>query len=307
MDDGQLFLSPRQSFEAWSQEVENTAAPWLPLEVEAARAIRLHISDIRVKILNELQARAASLSRLNTELTRSNDELDSFAYVASHDLKEPLRGIHNYSIFLLEDYAEILDEEGVSKLKTLVRLSERMEALIDSLLQMSRIGRLDLELQPTNMNHLVGEVIELLHPRLEQTNTKVEVRGTLPTVQADPTRLREVLNNLLTNALKYSDKTERRIVVGEADPGKTGVRGGTNSVDYYVFYVQDNGIGIDPRHHDTIFRIFRRLHAQDKYGGGTGAGLAIAKKMIEKHGGELWVESVVGQGATFYFSILKII
>jgi chemotaxis family two-component system sensor kinase Cph1 len=307
MDDGQLFLSPRQSFAAWSQEVENTAAPWLPLEVEAARAIRLHISDIRVKILNELQARAASLSRLNTELTRSNDELDSFAYVASHDLKEPLRGIHNYSIFLLEDYADLLDEEGVSKLKTLVRLSERMEALIDSLLQMSRIGRLDLELQPTDMNQLVGEVIELLHPRLEQTNTKVEVRGPLPTVQADPTRLREVLNNLLTNALKYSDKLDRRVTIGEAEPGKAGIRGAGNSEDYYVFYVQDNGIGIDLRHHETIFRIFRRLHSQEKYGGGTGAGLAIAKKMIEKHGGELWVESVLGEGATFYFSILKII
>jgi chemotaxis family two-component system sensor kinase Cph1 len=307
MDDGQLFISPRQSFAAWSQEVENTAAPWLPLEVEAARAIRLHIADIRVKILNELQARATSLSRLNTELARSNDELDSFAYIASHDLKEPLRGIYNYSVFLLEDYAELLDEEGVSKLQTLVRLSQRMESLIDSLLQLSRIGRLDLELQPTNLNQLVGEAIELLQPRLEQTRTTVEVRGPLPTVQADPTRLREVLNNLLSNALKYSNKTERHVVIGEAEPGKSGVLGATNPSDYYVFYVRDNGIGIDARHHETIFRIFRRLHAQDKYGGGTGAGLAIAKKMIEKHGGELWVESVLGEGATFYFSILKFI
>jgi chemotaxis family two-component system sensor kinase Cph1 len=140
MEDGQVFLSPRESFAAWAQTVENTAAPWQPLEIEAAKEIRLHIADVRIKAFNELQARAASLSRLNTELARSNDELDSFAYVASHDLKEPLRGIHNYSIFLLEDYAELLDEEGVSKLKTLVRLSQRMEALIDSLLQMSRIG-----------------------------------------------------------------------------------------------------------------------------------------------------------------------
>ncbi len=307
MEDGQLFLSPRQSFAAWSQEVENTATPWLPLEVEAARAIRLHISDIRVKILNELQARAASLSRLNTELARSNDELDSFAYIASHDLKEPLRGIHNYSVFLLEDYAELLDEEGVSKLQTLVRLSQRMESLIDSLLQLSRIGRLDLELQPTDMNQLVAEVIELLQPRIEQTHTTVEVRGPLPTIPADPTRLREVLNNLLSNALKYSNKPERLVVFGEAEPGKAGVRGAAHAANYHVFYVQDNGIGIDPRHHDTIFRIFRRLHAQDKYGGGTGAGLAIAKKMIEKHGGELWVESVLGEGATFYFSIPKAI
>jgi signal transduction histidine kinase len=155
------------------------------------------------------------------------------------------------------------------------------------------------------MNQLVGEVIELLHPRLEQTHTTVEVRGPLPTVQADPTRLREVLNNLLSNAIKYNDKPGRRVIIGEAGPEKTGAHYAANPADYYVFYVQDNGIGINPRHHDTIFRIFRRLHAQDKYGGGTGAGLAIAKKMIEKHGGELWVESALGEGAIFYFSILK--
>ncbi|RZK15502.1 MAG: cyanobacterial phytochrome A, partial [Hymenobacter sp.] len=285
--------------------VENTAAPWQPLELEAAREIRLRISDIRVKLLNELQARAASLSRLNTELARSNDELDSFAYVASHDLKEPLRGIHNYSVFLLEDYAELLDADGVSKLQTLVRLSQRMEALIDSLLLLSRIGRLDLEVQPTDLNELVARVLELLHPRLEQTHTTVEVRGPLPTILADATRLSEVFNNLISNAIKYSDKPERRIIIGEAPAGTAGGRGAANPSDYYVFYVQDNGIGIEPRHHETIFRIFRRLHAQDKFGGGTGAGLAIAKKMIEKHGGEIWVESVVGQGSTFYFSVLK--
>ena len=305
MEDGQLFLSPRQSFAAWAEEVEDTAAPWQPLELAAAREIRLHISDIRVKMLNELQARAASLSRLNIELARSNDELDSFAYVASHDLKEPLRGIHNYSVFLLEDYAELLDADGVNKLQTLVRLSQRMEALIDSLLLLSRIGRLDLDAHPTDMNQLVGEVLDLLHARLDQTHTTVEVRGPLPTIMADATRLSEVFNNLITNAIKYTDKPEGRIIIGEAPAGTVGVRGTANPADYHVFYVQDNGIGIAPRHHDSIFRIFRRLHAQDKFGGGTGAGLAIAKKMIEKHDGEIWVESVVGQGSTFYFSILK--
>ncbi|RZK14804.1 MAG: cyanobacterial phytochrome A, partial [Hymenobacter sp.] len=298
-------IAPRQSFAAWSQEVESTAAPWQLLELKAAREIRLHISDIRVKMLNELQARAASLNRLNTELARSNDELDSFAYVASHDLKEPLRGIHNYSVFLLEDYAELLDADGVGKLQTLVRLSQRMEALIDSLLLMSRIGRLDLDVAPTDLNKLVGEVLDLLHPRLEQTHTTVEVRGPLPTVLADATRLSEVFNNLISNALKYSNKPQPHLTIGEAPVGTAGVRGAANPAAYHVFYVQDNGIGIDPRHYESIFRIFRRLHAQDKFGGGTGVGLAIAKKMIEKHGGEIWVESVVGEGSTFYFSIPK--
>jgi signal transduction histidine kinase len=131
------------------------------------------------------------------------------------------------------------------------------------------------------------------------------VRGSLPTINADATRLREVINNLLTNAMKYNNTPAPHVVVGEAPADKMGPRGAVNPDQYHVFYVQDNGIGIDTKHHDTIFRIFRRLHAHDKFGGGTGAGLAIAKKMIEKHGGELWVESVIGRGATFYFSIPK--
>ena len=305
MEDGQLLLSPRQSFESWKQNVENTAAPWLPLEVQAAEDIRLHIAALRVKLFHELQARAASLTRLNAELTRSNDELDSFAYVASHDLKEPLRGIHNYAVFLLEDYAAQLDADGVQKLQTLVRLSERMESLIDSLLQLSRVGRLDLEVQPVAVGEVVAEVLDLLGPRLEQTHTTVEVRGMLPTIEADPVRLREVFNNLISNATKYNDKPEKQISIGQAPGEKIGAHGTGNPADYYIFYVQDNGIGIDPKHYEAIFRIFRRLHAPDKYGGGTGAGLAIVKKMVEKHGGQLWVESVVGQGATFFFSILK--
>ncbi|MBC6989246.1 ATP-binding protein [Hymenobacter sp. BT491] len=305
LQDSQLHLSPRQSFEAWKQLVDSTSAPWKPMEIEAAQEIRLHLSDVRLKIFNELQARAASLSRLNTELSRSNDELDSFAYVASHDLKEPLRGIHNYSIFLLEDYADQLDADGVSKLQTLVRLSQRMEALIESLLQLSRVGRQELQVVETNVNEVVEEVLDMLQPRFEQTQTTVTVTGTLPTIRCDRVRIREVFNNLVTNAMRYNDKPERTVTVGLASNGALGPRGTGRPEDFYVFYVQDNGIGIDPKHHETIFKIFKRLHTQDKYGGGTGAGLAIAKKMVERHEGELWVESTPGNGATFYFSLSK--
>jgi chemotaxis family two-component system sensor kinase Cph1 len=303
--DGQLFLSPRQSFEAWKQLVENTCAPWKPLEIKAATEIRLHISDVRLKVFNELHSRAQALSRLNAELERSNDELDSFAYVASHDLKEPLRGIHNYSLFLLEDYADQLDADGVNKLQTLVRLSQRMEGLIEGLLQLSRVGREELVLRETDLNELLAEVIDLLQPRLEQTHTTVVVEGPLPTVAADRVRLQEVFNNLLTNAIKYSDQPIKTVVVGQA-PASTTIPGlGADSSDYHVFYVQDFGIGIDAKHHENIFKLFKRLHAQERYGGGTGAGLAIAKKMIEKHGGRLWVDSVLGQGATFFFALPK--
>ncbi|TGE09500.1 ATP-binding protein [Hymenobacter fodinae] len=305
MQDGQVFLSPRQSFEAWSQTVDNTSAPWRPMEIEAAQEIRLHLSDVRLKIFNELQARAASLSRLNLELARSNDELDSFAYVASHDLKEPLRGIHNYSVFLLEDYAEQLDAEGVNKLQTLVRLSKRMESLIESLLQLSRMGREELTLVETNMQEVVEDVIDMLQPRFEQMGTTATIVDPLPTLICDQVRIREVFNNLLTNAMRYSDTPERSVQVGLAPPEMRGPRGTGTPQDFYVFYVRDNGIGIDPKHHENIFKIFKRLHTQDRYGGGTGAGLAIARKMVEKHNGEIWVDSVLGQGATFYFSLSK--
>jgi len=303
--DGQLFLSPRQSFEAWRQLVENTSAPWKGIEIEAAKEIRLHISDVRLKVFNELHARAASLNQLNLELARSNDELDSFAYVASHDLKEPLRGIHNYSLFLLEDYADKLDADGVNKLQTLVRLSQRMEGLIESLLQLSRVGRLELMVEEVDMNELITGVLELIAPRLEQTNTTVHVARPLPTMRCDQVRMHEVFTNLLTNAMRYSNDPEKYVEVGLVDEKIVAPKRSVNHDDFFVFYVRDNGIGIDPKHHESIFKLFKRLHAQDKYGGGTGAGLAIAKKMVEKHGGTLWVESILGEGATFYFSVSK--
>ncbi|GAA4048258.1 ATP-binding protein [Hymenobacter glaciei] len=305
--DGQIFLSPRQSFEAWKQAVEDTAVPWQPLEIAAARDIRLFISDVRLKIFNELQARARSLTALNTELERSNEELDSFAYVASHDLKEPLRGIHNYSLFLLEDYADKLDAEGVSKLRTLVRLSQRMEALIESLLRISRAGREELNVEEVDLNELLAGVLELLAPRFEQTGTTVAVPIPLPTLRCDPVRLGEVFNNLLTNALRYNDRPEKHVEIGVAPTAHPPYHRLVDTTAFEVLYVKDNGIGIDARHHESIFRIFKRLHGQDKYGGGTGAGLAIVKKMLDKHGGELWVESELGQGATFYFTISKLL
>ena len=301
--DGQVFLSPRQSFEAWKQTVEHTSTAWLPLEVEAARAIRQHVSDVRLKLLRETQERAQALGHLNLALERSNEELDSFAYVASHDLREPLRGIHNYSVFLLEDYADRLDADGVQKLQTLVRLSERMEGLIEALLLLARAGRVEPQADDIDLNELVAEVLDLLRPRFEQTGTVVRVAGPLPTVQGDWVQVQEVWSNLLVNAMKYSERPSQPVLLGEATATS---HAPTREVDFgtfFVFYVQDQGIGIEARYHETIFKLFKRLHAQNKYGGGTGAGLAIARKMIERHGGSLWVESELGAGATFYFTI----
>ena len=303
--DGQVFLSPRQSFEAWKQMVKNTSVPWKPLEVEAARELRRHVAEARLEIINEQQTKAVGLARLNLELERSNDELDSFAAVVSHDLKEPLRGIHNYAVFLLEDYGEQLDNEGVHKLQTLVHLSQRMEALIESLLRLSQLGHVEDSMEETNLNEVLTDVLELLQPRLQQTHTTVTVTGPLPTVRGNQVRVQEVFNNLITNAMRYNDHPEKQVIIGLAPGQIRGPRGTGNPDDFCVISVRDNGIGIPAEQHDTIFKLFKRLHGPENYGGGTGAGLAIARRMVEKQGGELWVDSVVGEGATFHFSLAK--
>jgi signal transduction histidine kinase len=240
-----------------------------------------------------VRERTRELQQRNEELDQSNQELDDFAYIASHDLKEPLRGIHNFSSFLLEDYAAKLDEDGRSKLETLMRLTRRMETLIDSLLQFSRLGRVDLAMDRVDLNEIVSEVLDSLAISLQQDHVTVRVPRPLPVVRADRVRVGEIFYNLIVNAMKYNDKAEKWIEVGWRE-GEAGPP---------VFYVRDNGIGIPEKHRDAVFRIFKRLHGRDKFGGGTGAGLTIAKKIVERHHGRIWVESTPGEGATFYFTL----
>lgn len=242
---------------------------------------------------HRIQARTRELRVANDELQQSNRELDDFAYIASHDLKEPLRGIHNYSMFLLEDYADKLDAEGRSKLETLMRLTRRMEVLIDSLLQYSRLGRIDLTLEEVDLNETVAEVRENLDVNFKAEQVEVNIPRPLPTVLGDRVQLGEIFHNLIVNGVKYNDSQRKRIEIGYEDSRPP------------VFYVRDNGIGIPDKHFDAIFRIFKRLHARDKYGGGTGAGLTIVKKIVERHNGSIRVESVPGEGTTFYFTLGK--
>lgn len=238
------------------------------------------------------------LHAANIELTRSNQELDDFAYIASHDLKEPLRGIHNYAGFLLEDYGEQLDEDGQHKLETLARLSQRMEALINTLLHFSRLGRLDLADQSTELDEILRDVLDSVHITIDEHDIEIRVPAPLPTMVCDRARVGEIFRNLITNAIKFNNKSERWIEIGferterPEEPG-SGV----------ILHVRDNGIGIREKHIESVFRIFKRLHGRTKYGGGTGAGLTIAKKIVEKHGGVIWVESVYGEGTTFYFTL----
>ena len=245
----------------------------------------------------ELQRRAEALQRLNLELEHSNRELDAFAYIASHDLREPLRGIYNFSHFLLEDYADKLDASGVEKLHTLMRLTRRMEALIESLLYYSQIGRVELAIEDIDMQEIVDETLELLAARLQEGHVQVRLPVRLPTVRADRVQMGEIFANLIANAIKYNDKAEKWVEIGcEVSPD---VDGTTRQ----VFYVRDNGIGIAAQHYESIFRIFRRLHGREEYGGGTGAGLSIVRKIVERHGGYVWLVSQPDVGTTFYFTL----
>jgi signal transduction histidine kinase len=241
------------------------------------------------------------LEERNAELRQSNKELDDFAYIASHDLKEPLRGIHNFSLFLLEDYGDKLDQEGRSKLETLPRLTRRMETLIDSLLHFSRVGRVDLAMDQVDLNEIVTGILDSLGPHLEEQKVQVKVPRPLPTVLCDRARVGEIFRNLITNSVKYNDKPERWVEIGYRTRERD--RRAHGAAPPPVFYVQDNGIGIQEKHYDSIFRIFKRLHGRDQFGGGTGAGLTIVKKIVERHNGRVWLESQPGQGTTFYFTL----
>lgn len=282
-------LSPRRSFELWQEVVKRKSLPWQPWEVDAARLLRDAIIAVVVR-------RAEELTRLNAELERSNSDLDAFAFITSHDLKEPLRGIHNYAIFLMEDYADKLDQAGNDKLQTLVRLSLRLEDIVESLLRYSRLGREDLAVVPTDLNPVLSGVLDLLKVTLVEERVDVRVDRPLPVVPCDRTQAELLFTNLVTNAVKYNDKPDKRVEIGYKEP----VDGPDRRP---VLYVRDNGIGIPEKHRHAVFRMFKRLHGRDKYGGGTGAGLAFTKKIVERHGGSIWVDSTPGEGSTFYFTL----
>lgn len=280
--DGKARLSPRGSFELWKETLPGRSEPWTEQEIEAAAAFRQMIVEIM-------------LIRLNDDLGRSNTELDAFAYVASHDLKEPLRGIHNYAHFLQRSADSKLTEEERGRIKTIIRLTRRMDDLTDSLMKYSHIGRTELSVEKVDLQELIRQTLEQLAPRLIETGTSVVVTRDFPEVESDRMRLAEVFSNLIVNAIKYNDrdKGERNIEIGWRREG-----------EQMQFYIRDNGIGIAPRNIEHVFKIFRRLHARDEYGGGSGAGLTIARRTVERLGGRLWAESGgLGKGSTFWFDV----
>lgn len=234
---------------------------------------------------------AMDVARRMEDLARANAELEDIAYVVSHDLKEPLRGIEAFSTFLAEDHSEHLDDEGKRYVQIVRRNAARMKELIDDLLELSRIGRMEPNFEPVDVGSVVAEVREGLEFTLREKAVDLRIQPGLPTITGDPVRLKEVFHNLLSNAAKFNDKPQPIVEISYSRDG-----------GQHVFTVRDNGIGIDEGHRDQIFKLFQRLNRREDYEG-TGAGLAICKKIVEAHGGRIWVDSEPGTGSTFSFTI----
>lgn len=244
------------------------------------------------KDISERKQAEEELKYRAKELARSNAELEQFAYVASHDLQEPLRMVTSYVQLLARRYTGKLDADADDFIAYAVDGAARMQKLITDLLAYSRVGRKGNPFAPTDCEIILNESMANLQEAIKE-NQAIITHDPLPTVPADPAQLTQLFQNLIGNAVKFHRKELPQIHISAQ------LREGE-----WVFSVRDNGIGIDPQYLDRIFIIFQRLHGKKEYSG-TGIGLSIAKKIVERHGGRIWVESKVGQGATFYFSIPK--
>jgi signal transduction histidine kinase len=244
------------------------------------------------QMAERLQQRSAEIEKIMNELARSNRELEQFAYVASHDLQEPLRVITGYLQLIERRYRGNLDSDGEQFITYVVEAVFRMQQLIADLLEYSRVGTRGRPFEPVAMERVLDEALAGLRKLTEETGASVE-HEPLPVVLGDAGQLVQLLQNLIANALKFRREAPPEIhIAAHAEDGQV------------VFSVRDNGIGMEPQYWDQIFVIFQRLHTRQKYGG-TGIGLAICKRIVERHGGRIWVDSVPDRGSTFYFTLRR--
>ena len=252
-------------------------------------------------ILRDITGRVAMERRIADhmdELQRSNRELDDFAYIASHDLKEPLRAIANHVRFLEEDEGARISNGGRRRIARIEQLTQRLDRLTSDLFEWSRLNRTAANDSDIDLNAMIDDICESLAEMTTEKGALVTVEGSLPTVRGDPVRVESVFRNLIVNGIKYNESPEKRIEIGVE-----GRKRYKNGVSADVFYVRDNGIGIAPDYQQDVFAIFKRLNSEKAYGPGTGAGLSFVKKIIESRNGTIWLESAVGSGSTFFFTL----
>lgn len=267
---------------------------WINLTASLHRD-KLNAPNYFILVVEDISRRKATEQALQatlSELERSNSELQQFAYVASHDLQEPLRMVSSYVRLLERRYKEKLDADADEFITYAADGAKRMQRLINDLLQYSRVGTRNRPFEPTDCEAVLNQVLANLQVAIERNNARI-TRDPLPTVVADQTQLAQVFQNLIDNALKFRGEAPPLIHVSARRNGS-----------HWIFSVHDNGVGIDPQYSDRIFVIFQRLHGREEYPG-TGIGLAICKKIVERHDGRIWVESNGDHGSTFFFTVIE--
>jgi len=264
-------------------EIKDVAVKASLLEVGGKKVMQGIFRDITIRKKAELRQ-----AQLLEQLENANNELKDFAYVVSHDLKAPLRGIKTLADWISTDYADKLDESGKEQLDLLVSRVGRMHNLIDGILQYSRVGRVREEQLDVNLNELASEVIDMVSL---PENITIEVESSLPTIKCERTRIMQVFQNLLSNAVKYMDKPQGHIKIGCVE-----------EKGFWKFSIADNGPGIEEKFFEKIFQMFQTLSPRDEFES-TGIGLTVVKKIVEMYGGKIWLESKLGEGSTFFFTL----
>lgn len=265
-------------------------------KTDEGRFVISYINDITDRKAAEDQLLKAhrELKKKALELKQSNDELEQFAYVASHDLQEPLRMVASYTQLLARRYKNQLDEDANDFIEYAVDGAQRMQQLLNDLLQFSRVGTKAKPFKPLHVMNVVDKSLRNLEKYIEENDADIKIESELPVLAGDNLQLIQLFQNLIHNAIKFTDHNHTpRVRINAKEYG-----------DHWQFSVSDNGVGIDKQHEKRIFMIFQRLHNHDKYDG-SGIGLAICKKIVERHEGDIWLDSIPGEGTTFYFTIAK--
>ena len=261
----------------------------LQLEVDRRRQIERELTQSRHLLQKSNDTLEQTVADRTAELATSNEDLEHFAYIASHDLRQPIRKIRMCTEYLAEDYGHCFDDQARQYMSYITKSTDRMYLLIDDLLAYSRVGKREAKTVPVDLNRVLQDVLDDLSVAVAEKQAKIDY-SSLPTIQANPREIRQVFQNLISNSLKFTCDRAPEIALDA-----------TRQEDNWLFSVRDNGIGIEPQYYDKIFQMFQRLHRNSEYEG-TGIGLAICHKVITRHGGEIWVESQLNQGTTFYFT-----